>query len=344
MKAGLRSCHPRDPVLATCGFRHAVEPDVVVTVDAASLLARVRGPAGADPSGAPVSLRETSLGQNRLRPARRRKRACGAAQTNRADRRSGANCGPRSLQAPKRSRQHRHQRCCFRRGRVTLGPARDGRRDLRGSTGISSAIPRAPQRAVAVLKYAGFDPSGVAGEPARDAVAQRFRPVSSARVLRPGSAAPRRSGTRRAVGGNPACVAPLASSHNRTRLNGVCATATAGCATGEPEGSAQLSPDTCIVVTALIDGGDLSGRGHGRLPASASSGASSGIPIDATLLVLATQKRGRLATWHPPASERQRRHPSRGSSQRSTTLRAQTRGFFATASSASSANSGAPPS
>jgi len=40
---------------------------------------------------------------------------------------------------------------------------------------------------------------------------------------------------------------------------------------GEQEGSAQLSSDTCIVVTALIDGGDLSGRGRGRLPASASS-------------------------------------------------------------------------
>ncbi len=39
------------------------------------------------------------------------------------------------------------------------------------------------------------------------------------------------------------------------------------------------------MVRALIDGGHLSGRGHGRLPASASSGAS-GIPIDAALLVL----------------------------------------------------------
>ena len=40
------------------------------------------------------------------------------------------------------------------------------------------------------------------------------------------------------------------------------------------------------MVRARIDGGHLSGRGHGRLPASASSGASSGVPIDATLLVL----------------------------------------------------------
>jgi hypothetical protein len=51
---------------------------------------------------------------------------------------------------------------------------------------------------------------------------------------------------------------------------------------GEQEDSAQLSPDICIVVTALIDGGDLSGS-RPRAPAGfCILGASSGVPIDAT--------------------------------------------------------------
>jgi hypothetical protein len=60
------------------------------------------------------------------------------------------------------------------------------------------------------------------------------------------------------------------SSASSARIDALADVA-AGLGPGEQEGSAQLSPDTCIVVTALIDGGDLSGRGRGRLPASASS-------------------------------------------------------------------------
>ena len=70
----------------------------------------------------------------------------------------------------------------------------------------------------------------------------------------------------------------------------------AGFEIGEEQGSAQLSPDTCIVVRAPIDGGHLSSRGHGRLPGCI-PGASSGMPIDASCWVL-VQPRSADA-WRP---------------------------------------------
>jgi len=70
--AGVRRRWYGDPLLATCESPHDVGADVVITVGPNALLLVWRGYADRAPrapSGAPLWLRETSLGRNRLRPA-----------------------------------------------------------------------------------------------------------------------------------------------------------------------------------------------------------------------------------------------------------------------------------